>query len=119
MFKISVDIDVKHNEAVVRLTGKEIDIDNSLAENLSKQLYKLADAEVYRIRLDCTNVYSMSSLALGKLVVLSCRLKENSGHLRLTNVSKYIKRILQTTKLSDALMSRKEQNRRVEDEECE
>ncbi|MGF7186307.1 anti-sigma B factor antagonist [Desulfitispora alkaliphila] len=80
-----------NNEATITPDGK-IDISNS--HELKQNLLTLYDEGVSNITIDFTNVISIDSSGLGKLLLFQKKLKERNGELRVVNItSDYVKKM--------------------------
>ena len=86
--------------SVVEFTENKILDELSIAE-IGQALTGLAQAkERPKILLDFSNVDHLTSAALGMLINVNNRVKENNGQLRLSNIKPQIMEVFVITKLS-------------------
>jgi anti-anti-sigma factor len=86
---------------VVELTNRKI-LDEMNIAQLGEQLNALATRdEKPRLVLDFSEVSHMSSSALGMLITLHKRVRENDGHLRLAGIQPAIYEVFVITRLNE------------------
>ena len=89
------------NQAVVIPDGR-IDITNS--QDLKKKLLEIFDDGYDEIVIDFSNISSIDSSGLGKLLLFHKKLKERGGELRIINVgSDYVKKMFSMIHLNKVI----------------
>ncbi len=89
------------NQAVVIPDGR-IDITNS--QDLKKKLLDIFDEGFDEIVIDFSNISSIDSSGLGKLLLFHKKLKERGGELRIINVgSDYVKKMFSMIHLNKVI----------------
>lgn len=85
---------------VIEFNDRKI-LDELSINELGDQLREVADAESpVRILLNFQNVEHLSSAALGMLITLDKRVKEQSGQLKLSNINPQIYEVFKITRLN-------------------
>ena len=76
-------------------------LDEANIEDIRKQLIALAESkDRLKILLDFSNVDHLSSAALGMLINVNNRVKQQNGQLRLVNIKPQIMEVFEITKLN-------------------
>lgn len=85
---------------IVEFVDRKI-LEEMVIQEIGDELNKLVEAEPgIRLLLDFTNVDHLSSAALGMLITLDKKVKEQSGALRLANINKQIFEVFKITRLN-------------------
>ncbi len=85
---------------VVTFKDKKI-LDEAVIQEVGDQLFSLVDKQYKtRLLLNFENVEYLSSAALGKLITLNKRVKEENGELKLCNIIPEIYEVFRITKLN-------------------
>ncbi len=85
---------------VIEFNDRKI-LDELSINELGDQLKEVADAErAVRILLNFQNVEHLSSAALGMLITLDKRVKEQKGQLKLSNINPQIYEVFKITRLN-------------------
>src|SRR5260370_652448 len=93
---------------VVNFLDKKI-LDEQNIQIIGEQLFSLVDNEGCRkVLLNFSNVESLSSAALGKLITLNKKLQQAGGRLVLCNIDPQIHEVFEITKLDKFFKIRKD-----------
>lgn len=85
---------------VVTFTDKKI-LDEIVIQDVGDELFDLVDKQYKtKLLLNFENVEYLSSAALGKLITLNKRIKEENGELKLCNIIPEIYEVFRITKLN-------------------
>jgi anti-anti-sigma factor len=94
----------KEGEALVIQFAKRRILDEPTVKEIAEELGAMADREGSRdFVLDVSNVVALSSLMLGKLVMLQKRMEREKRKLLLRNVGPEVREVLEATKLDQVL----------------
>jgi anti-sigma B factor antagonist len=94
-------IKVSDHEALIIPEGR-IDITNS--QDLKQKMLELYDEDIKHITLDFTNVTTIDSSGLGKLLLFQKKLKERNGGLKIINItSDYVSKMFKMIHLHKAI----------------
>lgn len=94
---------------VARFADRQLREEQTIRE-IAEELCSLADrTQNQRLVLDFSDVVGVSSMMLGKLVMLQMKIKKNGGELRLCKLGPEIREVLATTKLDHTLRIDEEQ----------
>ena len=86
--------------AVVTFKDKKI-LDEAVIQDVGDELFDLVDKQYKtKLLLNFENVEYLSSAALGKLITLNKRIKEENGELKLCNIIPEIFEVFRITKLN-------------------
>ena len=86
--------------AVVRFVDRKI-LDEGNIQELGRELFHLVEEEGRKnVLLNFANVEFLSSAALGKLITLDRKVKDNGGTLKLSNIRPEIYEVFAITKLN-------------------
>jgi len=97
-----LDVRKEGEVIIVRFAEHQIREEPTVRE-IADELCNLAErVPQQRLVLDFSGVVGLSSLMLGKLVMLQMRMKKSGGNLRLRNVGSEVREILATTRLDHA-----------------
>ncbi len=81
---------------IIELEGR---IDQDLSEELEGMLQSCLDEKKYNICIDMVNVKHICSSALGTLVAIKRKIKDNEGDIKLVIVNDNLMKLFQTTML--------------------
>lgn len=85
---------------IVRFRTKKLDISDTTRQ-IFEQIYSLVDdADRTRMIVDLSGVDFLSSLALGKLVMLNRKIQAGGGRLALCGIGEHTRDVLEVTHLS-------------------
>lgn len=98
-YLISSEFEPKLNRWIVNLSG-EIDIFN--ASDFKRDLQEIVDNKQADIYIDCKNLEYMDSTALGSLVTLLKKVRENDDNIYLLNLKPNIEKLFVLTNLDKA-----------------
>jgi anti-sigma B factor antagonist len=94
----------RHGDAVVVRFGDHRILDEVAIEKIGQELYAVADQEkCHRLILDLTGVERISTVMLGKLLMLNQRLLAKGGELRLCGLEPEVQPVFEMTKLNHIL----------------
>jgi len=92
----------KHGNVLVIRFGEHRILDELTVQKISDELYSVAErADCHHLLLNFGSVVGLSSLMLGKLLMLQRKLKGKGGSLRLCDVGPEIQEVFASTKLSE------------------
>lgn len=80
-----MEVEKKEDNIAVVKPGGKVDITNS--QDLKNILLSLYDEGYNEIKLDFSNVLSIDSSGLGKLLLFQKKLRERGGELRIVNIT--------------------------------
>ena len=87
------------NVSVINFLDKKI-LDEMHIQEIGEELFGMIEKGKTRMLLNFENVDYLSSAALGKLITLNKRIKEEDGQLKLTNIKENIYEVFRITKLN-------------------
>jgi anti-anti-sigma factor len=98
----------KHGDAIVVRFGEHRILDEAAVNKIAEELYGVADrADCRHLILDFSSVVGLSSLMLGKLLMLRKKMGAKGGGLILCDVGPEVQEVLSSTKL-DQIVSIKD-----------
>jgi len=87
------------NVSVINFLDKKI-LDEMHIQEIGEELFGMIEKGKTRMLLNFENVDYLSSAALGKLITLNKRIKEENGQLKLANIKENIYEVFRITKLN-------------------
>jgi anti-sigma B factor antagonist len=88
------------NVVVVQFADRKI-LEELVIQDIGDELNRIVESEPgVRLLLDFSNVDHLSSAALGMLITLNNKVKEQNGALRLSNIDKQIYEVFKITRLN-------------------
>jgi anti-anti-sigma factor len=94
----------KHGDAIVIRFGDHRILDEITVKQIADELYGVADREdCHHLVLDFSSVLGLTSLMLGKLLVLRKKMASKGGRLILCDITPEVEDVLNSTKLSEIL----------------
>jgi stage II sporulation protein AA (anti-sigma F factor antagonist) len=94
----------KHGNAIVIRFGDHQILDEFTVRKIAEELYSVAEREdCHHLVLDFSSVLSLTSLMLGKLLMLRKKMASKGGRLVLCDISPEVQDVLAGTKLSEIL----------------
>ena len=94
----------KHGNAIVVRFGDHHILDERTVNKIAEELYGVADREdCHHLILDFSSVLGVSSLMLGKLLMLRKKMSSRMGRLVLCDISPEVQDVLTATGLNEIL----------------
>lgn len=94
----------KHGNAIVVRFGDHRILDELTVKKIAEEMYELADRpDCHHLVLDFSSVLGLSSLMLGKLLMLRKKMASKGGKLVLCDISPEVEDVLAGTKIKDIL----------------
>ena len=94
----------KHGSAIVVRFGDHRVLDELTVNKIAEELYGVAGrADCQHLVLDFSSVLGLSSLMLGKLLMLRKKMASKGGRLVLCDISPEVEDVLTSTKLNEIL----------------
>jgi anti-anti-sigma factor len=94
----------KHGDVLVVRFGEHRILDEAVVNRIGNEFYNVADrADCHKLLLNFASVVGLSSLMVGKLLMLQRKMESKGGKLKLCDLGPELKEVVSSTKLDQIL----------------